>query len=150
MTDYLYSMWDVYLKLCMLDDLSHQVVDTKRLVHSALFNRTSSRRENVQLLEFIHGRALRFNNFGYTVKKSKTRICKLCRTEFDSPSHQLFQCSAYTGPCRESLVKLLNGDVGGYQFKIMFCCEKELNCAFRNMVNFIYSVDSLDNGGDNM
>ena len=95
-------------------------------------------------MDYLHGHSLIFKNFANIVKKSNTMICKHCKGENDSSSHQLFECSKFVCQERIELLGYLNNNIDQYQFKIILCREQEIAKVFANLVNYICSHNPED------
>ena len=68
-------------------------VETFEIIRSPLIRRFENRRNNVQYIDFIHGRSARFMDFHKKVGLTTTDICEDCEDSRDSVDHELFHCS---------------------------------------------------------
>ena len=77
------------------------MVDTMQLLSCPIISRECTRMQSSSIMDFLHGRCVRFQNFAYSVLKydrcKMTPICLECCTLPDSVYHKLYECEAYKG-----------------------------------------------------
>ena len=103
------------------EDLS-AIVKTHNILQHPLVARYNSRYQSTNLLDFLHGRCLRFQNFAFSVLKyDKSKfvpLCLECATSPDSIYHKIFECQSY---CSNSdIVKLRNELQNIQEFEVNF------------------------------
>ena len=128
-----------YFTIPQQDDL----VRTETLSCFPLFSREDSRTENTNLLDFLHGRCLRFRAFKCSITNDTNednKTCLDCNKEVDSPSHKLFTCEAFEGKPRSVLISQIKAEhIPIYLLKVIFSLDKETRDAFKDQVDFILS-----------
>ena len=112
-----------------------------------VFNKTSTRKDDSTLMDFLHGHATRFSNFAAQVKHGSSDrnpyYCKYCDKSPDSPEHQLLYCSAFE--CQErSILKEALTDYSRFNLEVILSDNSDIFDKFRNVVAFI-SDKSDDN-----
>lgn len=120
-----------------------EMVKTCLLTHQPLFLRGDSRTDNTNMLDFLHGRCLRFKNFKSSVRKDRderSKLCLDCNKYVDSPIHKLFFCKAFEGEHRDCLIDRIIADhVPVYLLKVLFSTDEDIKKAFKEQVMFICS-----------
>lgn len=103
-----------------------------------LLSKCDKRMNSSDLLDFWHGRSLRFNSFGKTMKRTEVATCEDCLNAEDTSTHKLFECEAMAGSTRDALVEHLGDDydVSSYKLDVVFG-NRKLKTAFREHVRFI-------------
>ena len=80
-----------------IEELS-TIVNTKNVVENPLITRYNSRYQGTNLLYFLHGRCLRFQNFVFSVLKyGKSKFVPLfleCSSSPDSVNDKIFECQS--------------------------------------------------------
>lgn len=88
------------------EDLSIYI-DTYQALKNPLFKRNEKRINNSNLMDFLHGHCLRFQDFTYSVLKADKGIhiplCLDCSMKPDSVHHKLFECSSFQSESRNNL-----------------------------------------------
>ena len=76
------------------------LVKTQNVLTNPLVVRYNSRYQSTNLLDFLHGRCLRFQNFVFSVlkydKSAIVPLCLECSTFPDSVYHKIFECAYYS------------------------------------------------------
>ena len=147
MNSYLCSRWD--LLICN-NDLKHfqcrqaqsivseDLIHTDVIIQNPLFRRGETRENDTNVVDFLHGHGLRFEDFRNAVTSGTTvETCKDCTAFADSPEHKLFLCAAFSGEIRDQLISLLDDDFYQYRVKIVFSKSEILRRTFRKMVEYI-------------
>ena len=145
MEKFKYHVWTKDLRNC-LDDTFLENNDTISLEVSPnkiLFSRSSTRQEDTNIMDFIHGHSLKFKNFAHTVKRSASPVCSLCGVENDSPSHQLFHCEALTGSERTEILKQFKEQYTWFKLKLLTTHDTKLLAGFKTMASFILSSSDI-------
>ena len=102
-----------------------------------LLNRADTRLGTSELLDFWHGRSMRFNSFRKTMKQTESDNCEDCNLAGDNSIHKLFKCPAMGGPSRDNLVQQLgDSGTGSYRLAVIFG-KKDVKYAFREHVWYI-------------
>ena len=57
-----------------------------------LFRHYTTKAEDSQIMDFIHGSSFFFGNIRYVMGESEDKTCYFCNVFIDSPEHQLFEC----------------------------------------------------------
>ena len=112
-----------------------------------LFNKTSTRKEDSILMDFLHGHATRFSNFAVKVKhgNSNRNTCKHCKDSSDSPQHQLLHCIAFEGQERSSFKERLTNH-SKFNLEVILSDDSDIYDKFRNVVKFISNKPDVDLG----
>ena len=147
MTSYLCSRWDT---LIYNNDLKHfqskqnpvgvnaDSIRTAVIIQHPMFRREDRRENDTNVIDFLHGHGLRFEDFRNAVtSETNVDICNDCSISTDSPEHKLFLCDAFGGELREQLINLLDADFYQYRIKIIFSKNETLRRTFREMVEHI-------------
>lgn len=116
------------------------LVKTENLPLNFIFQRADKRIDDTNMLDFLHGRCLRFQNFKKSVTKDITAssICLDCNEDDDSPFHKLFICEQFKGNFRDNLINQLKPEnVAFYLIKVIFTTERDVAIAFKNQVKNI-------------
>ena len=121
-------------------------VDTSMAYKMPLLSRSDSRVNNTDLLDFIHGRSKRFQNFRKTVSNSITSaICLDCKSEEDSPQHKLFYCPIFNGSQRDAFISEIDLEYAtDYKLKLLFSKEQSIRVSFRHLVKYICEKSEHD------
>ena len=102
-----------------------------------LLNRADTRLGTSELLDFWHGRSMRFNSFRKTMKQTESDNCEDCNLAGNNSIHKLFKCPAMGGPSRDNLVQQLgDSGTGSYRLAVIFG-KKDVKYAFREHVWYI-------------
>lgn len=123
-----------------------RMVSTLRSGLLPIVSRSDTRVGTSDLLDFWHGRSMRFNSFRKTMKQTLADTCEDCHLAGDSSRHKLFECPTMSGLTRDILVQQL-GECGAtnYRLEVIFG-KKEIKYAFREHVWYIIrSSCSTDN-----
>ena len=117
-------------------------VETFEIIRSPFIRRFENRRNNVQYIDFIHGRSARFMDFRKKVGLTTTDICEDCEDSRDSVDHKLFHCSQFQGHIRDNFIDSI-GDAD-YKEAILFSGNIDTRNKFRELVDNICSTSSYD------
>ena len=160
-------MWDKSIKV---DDVSYfvdkqevstvsaaqfELVDTIITYKMPLLSRFDTREDNTNLLDFLHGRSLRFQNFKSSVGADViSNICLDCEREPDSPEHKLFFCPTFEGQDRATFLDEIDLEYASdYKLAVCFSNNQGIRKEFRRLVRHIcrssihsdcYSAERLD------
>ena len=123
------------------DNFSHNSIqDHVKTLYSVkipLLNRWDKRSETSDILDFLHGRCLRFKDFKKTLGRSEEGNCEDCNMHGDTSIHKLFDCPVFAGKTRNELMVLLNDiDSSCFRLQVIFG-NKEIKQAFREHTRFI-------------
>ena len=154
------GMWDKILKndmnglinsdpfciepLYSTEELS-TIVNTKNVVENPLIARHNSRYQGTNLLDFLHGRCLRLQNFVFSVLKyDKSKfvpLCLECSSSSDSVYHKIFECQSYSSneeivDLRSQLTSLKELKVN-FHLQLLFSDDLSFRKIFLNLVQLI-------------
>ena len=125
-------------------------VNTACVISNPLVLRSDSRISSSNLMDFLHGRCVRFQNFAFSVlkydKSVETPICLECAALPDSVFHKVFECSSYSERVqhfRESLSEIGHLE-HNFHLKIIFTEDKTLRKAFFDLVQAICSESCFE------
>ena len=106
-----------------------------------LFKKNSYREIDSVLMDFIHGHALRFNNFAAKVKDrsnvANPGMCKFCKQEQDSPCHQLFSCRTFECEERSDFIKALHLEISDFPLSVILSTDPAVTSGFKSLVSSI-------------
>ena len=135
-TEHFTGKWNVVAEQTM-----RSLISTHNAINKPLFLRNDTRTQNSNMLDFLHGHCLRFQDFRKTVKRGCLHDkCLDCSEEIDSPTHKLFFCSPFSGTQRKALVThldLSNEELPLLKLKLLFSPTPGLRRAYKEMVSFI-------------
>ena len=134
---FLCSTWDRRLKsdssLFFQSTVIH--IDTSAIRENPLIRRHERRKNNVQYLDFIHGKSARFKDFRNRVGIASNGICENCNIERDSVDHKLFRCTSFRSENRNNFINLI-GD-HDYRSAVLFSKDERIRSYFRKLVDTI-------------
>ena len=128
------------------------LVDSSAALDLPVVSRSMTRQTSSYVLDFIHGRSLRFQDFAFSYlhwdRSTSVPVCLECGQLPDSPSHKLFECEAVTGvdDLRQRLKDISAFEVN-YHLAMVFCKDREVMYAFRELVAKIVEQSVF---GDNL
>ena len=132
----------------IIEDAHMKMIKTESLSLVPIFLREDSRVDNTNMLDFFHGRCLRFKDFKSSVMKDKSinnMLCLDCGKETDSPKHKLFFCDAFEGEHRNNLItKIEENDITAYLVKVIFSTDRDIKTSFKIQVRNICSTSHFD------
>ena len=159
MTQYQSNKWNVmivnnsmefFIKDADQDLVTSQhlnMVKTEQLTVTKLFMRDDKRVDNTDMLDFLHGRCLRFKDFKSSInrdKDPKSMLCLDCNKSIDSPQHKLFVCEAFKCSERDILIsQMATEDLAIYKLIVIFTSDQDMKSAFRNLVKAICSSSTF-------
>ena len=113
-------------------------VKTQNITKFPLLHRWDKRRFTSDILDFLHGRCLRFNRFKMTLGQSTSDHCEDCGMAEDTSTHKLFECQTFHGTTRDNLLKQLTeaDDLSNYKLYVLFG-DVDVKHAFRDHVQHI-------------
>ena len=164
MKSYQCEQWDIMLKTDMngiinvdpyniepihsSDELGI-LVNTQNVLRNPLVLKSNSRYHSSNLLDFLHGRCLRFQNFAFSVlkydKSSLVPLCLECSILPDSVYHKLFECQVYSRDVialRDQLSHLKDLEFN-FHLKIIFSDELDIRKAFFDLVLLVCEESSF-------
>ena len=104
-----------------------------------IFGHGSTRYMDSLLGDFIHGSSTTFENFNFTLGIQDCSLCRYCKTESDSPEHQLFYCTALEDPTRQKLLTIID-DTSQYIVDLVFSGCEHIHKLFYERISFINSI----------
>ena len=125
------------------------LVDSSAALEFPVVSRSMTRQSSSYVLDFMHGRSLRFQDFTFSYlhwdRSTSVPVCLECGQLPDSPSHKLFECDAVTGveDLRERLKDISAFEVN-YHLALVFCKDREVKYAFRELVDIIVEQSVFD------
>ena len=121
------------------------IVNTKNVVENPLVARHNSQYQGTDILVFLHGRCLRFQNFVFSVPKyNKSKfvpLCLQCSSSPDSVYHKIFECQSYSS--NEEIVNLrsqltsIKELLVNFYLRLLFSDDLSFRKVFFNLVQFI-------------
>ena len=128
------------------------MVDTMQLLSCPIIGRECTRLKSSNIMDFLHGRCVRFQNFAYSVlkynKSMLAPICLECCTLPDSVYHKLYECEAYSD-CEtvKDLRKQLE-EVAKYEFNhhlpLIFTYDRTLRGTFFALADTVCKESMFD------
>ena len=104
-----------------------------------IFGHGTTRENDSRLADFIHGSCTSFENFNFTLGIQTNKVCRYCESAYDSPEHQLFDCSALEDPSMQNL-KLLVDQPSNYISEILFDGNKYLHSLLYDRIAYIDTI----------
>ena len=141
---FLCNTWDRCLQSdrSLFFQSSRMVIDTKSIREAPFIRRFEKRKNDVQYLDFLHGRSARFKDFRRTVGFTSSDICDNCQEQKDSVEHKLFRCTSLSSENRDNFVRPL-GDID-YRSAILFYKDESIRTQFRRLVDTICENSDYD------
>ena len=140
--------FDYFTEELMSNQDAALLIDTESLSLYPILFRSDTRLENTNLLDFLHGRCLRFKNFKGSIVKDKNvenMICLDCNEDIDSSLHKLFICKAFSGKNRDIILNTISHqNIISYVPRVIFSSDQDLKNAFKKQVDFICASSKFD------
>ena len=105
-----------------------------------IFGHGTTRYMDSRICDFIHGSSTAFANFSVTLGTQECSICRYCKTDPDSPEHQLFYCTALEDPTRQKLLTVID-DPTHYIVDLVFAGCGQIHKLFYDRIAFIDSIN---------
>ena len=112
-----------------------------------LFLRTDTRKENVEMTDFLHGRSIRFMNFRKSIKMSSSNTCRDCSTNEDSAYHKLFECHIFDCDERHQMLSLASNEDEVYsifEMEVVFSNDPCIREYFKKLIQKICQISKYD------
>ena len=119
------------------------MIDTYMIMKVPLLTRALDRASSTYILDFVHGRSLRFQDFAYSYMRSHGAIgtstaipyCLECGILPDSPYHKLFKCTSMgvVTSTREQLHGISTFE-SNFHIPLIFNCNSNIKSKFRYLV----------------
>ena len=120
-------------------------INTLNAMKDPLFKRHDKRIDNTNLVDFLHGHCLRFQDFTYSVLKADksihTPLCLECSVKPDSVHHKLFECDNFQSDSRNNLNALVGNLETNFYLPIIF--HTKINESSDEMIPFEDSGDTF-------
>ena len=135
MLTYTCDQWDTKL-VNNIDELGRITIDcnlkdmikTINVLENPFFLRYSSRTEDTNVIDFIHGQGMRFLSFRCKFEELLSSSCIDCGSVDDTPFHKLFICQKFEGSTqRNGLLGLLeNYEENTFMLNVLFAPNNTL------------------------
>lgn len=111
-----------------------------------IYRRQDTRTDNTNMLDFLHGRSLRFKRFKRSVKgTSCSPLCLDCQSEEDTPLHKIFYCNAFENQHRTNLLEVIGAEnTTDFRLHFLFSTNGKMRRVLKKQIKYICDTSLND------